>query len=506
MLAMNSKRSMAVKPFSGRKLLSSLFSKSAQLTLRRFFCLIFIILLAACGTVPLEQPSSSATPTSAPTSMSIPPAITFTPIVPITPIPTIAPLMPIFTFAPTPEVEPMPISTSTETFQLNNIRMAYIVKGNLYVQNGNNLPRQLSNSGEDHSPIFSTDGEKIAFHRGKTDNNDSIFSINADGSDEQKIIANDWLTTLGKGTKTGQLVFVPTTHQMLFNTDVCHGGLVLLSDCTVGLFSVDTDTGKITQLMPPALGGDFFGYGNFSISPDGKMMSVAHAGQIDLLTVDGKVIHHSIMKYTPSTPIELYPRVFWLFDSSGLIVALPAEAAYGGYPYSGDPAYTVWRYTFDGNVATQIPLNPTPTWVHADCNDVMSASPNGNWVIYFTKDYQVYMANLLDGSTQLYLPRMGCSQAIWSSDNSHFIYGGLGGPPVLGSIDAPPASIPSYFVGWIDARRYIYFPNTVPTTVNIQIPVGEIGGKTLTIYKSNVSILATDPYTDAATFVWLSGK
>jgi Tol biopolymer transport system component len=79
--------------------------------------------------------------------------------------------------------------------------MAYIVDGNLYVQDGNNSPKQLSNSGEDIYPMFSDDGENIVFYRGKIQNNNSIFSINADGSRKQEIITKDWLDTLGKGTK-----------------------------------------------------------------------------------------------------------------------------------------------------------------------------------------------------------------------------------------------------------------------------------------------------------------
>jgi hypothetical protein len=382
--------------------------------------------------------------------------------------------------------------------------MAYIVDGNLYVQDGSNSPKQLSNSGEDLSPIFSDDGQKIVFYRGQSkDNNNGIFSINADGSREQEVITNDWLTSLGTGTKTGQPVFVPNTHQMLFNTYLCSKDLSL--GCMVGLFLANTDADEIKEIMPPALGGDLYGYENFSISPDGKSMSVAHAGQIDILGIDGKVIHRSIMKYTRSTPLELYPRIFWLSDSSGLVVALFDETEFRGPIYSGYPAYTIWRYTFDGKVAIQIPLDPPPSWVHMDCNDVISVSPGGNWVVYFTNSYQLYSGNLVDGSTQLYLPYLYCLPTQWSSNNIHFVNGRHPEQPVLGSVDAPPVSIPGFFLGWIDAKRYIYFPDTsFPTKEDIQILVGEISGETLLTSQSNASVPAI--YLYSFTFTIMDGK
>ena len=465
---------------------------------------LVVLLVGGCGTLPLA-PAGNATATTAPTFTHVveTPTVlsTFTPLS----LPTLPEVSP-----PTvqPTKTPLPvslsISTSPEKFPLDNLPMTYIVDGNLYVQDGSNSPKRLSNSREDIYPVFfvSDDGKKIVFYHDKM-KDDDVFSINSDGSHEQELITKDWLTTLGTGTKTGQLVFVPNTHQMLFNTYLCPKDLS--SGCTVGLFLANTDTGEIKEIMPPDFGGDLLGYGNFSVSADGKFMSVAHAGQIDILNIDGKAVHPSVMKYTRSIPLELYPRVFWLSDSSGLIMALPDETDNRGAWYSGFPAYTVWRYTFDDNVATQIPLDPPPTWVSMECNDVMSVSPNGDWGVYFTEEYQVYRGNLVNGSTQLYLPHTDCSPAHWSSDSVHFIYGGLTGKPVLGSVDAPSGSIPVFFFGWIDSKRFIHIPySSYPIKENIQILVGEIGGKTLLTYESNVYVPDIYPY--SFTFTILDGR
>jgi hypothetical protein len=100
---------------------------------------------------------------------------------------------------------------------------------------------------------------------------------------------------------------------------------------------------------------------------------------------------------------------------------------------------------------------------------------------------------------------MYCLPARWSSDNIHFINGGNPDQTVLGTVNKPPASIPGYFLGWIDAKRFIYIPySSSPVQENIQILVGEIGGETLLTYKSDVFVPDIYPYT--FTFIILGGK
>ena len=59
----------------------------------------------------------------------------------------------------------------------------------------------------------------------------------------------------------------------------------------------------------------------------------------------------------------------------------------------------------------------------------------------------------------------------------------------LGSIDAPPSIPPGYFLGWIDAKRFIYFLDSAcKNNDDIQIFVGEIDGDIVLSYESNVFI------------------
>jgi hypothetical protein len=382
--------------------------------------------------------------------------------------------------------------------------MAYIVDGNLYIQNGSNLPKKLSDSGKDWYPIFSDDGEKVVFYRGEVwEFHNSIFSVNADGSQVQEIITTEWLDALGAGTKAGHLAFVPNTHQIVFNTYLCpEYDPASDSGCTVGLFLANSDTGKLKNIMTPALGGwlpiggDALWIRNFSISPDGKLLSIAHAGQIDIFEINGKIIHRSIMTYAHDMPFELYPRVYWFPDSSGLIAALPTETEYAGPLQGGDPDYTIWRYTFNGNIAAQILLDPPPTWIHmVESNDVISVSPNREWVIYFTEDYKLYKGNLLDGSTELLLPYGYFLRVQWNLDSTYFAGGGSPvDHPIFGSVDMPPGYPPRHFLGWIDAKRFIYILNSAESQANAQLLVGEFDGKIILSYESKVFIPSRAPY------------
>ncbi len=476
---------------------------TTKFTPHRYFWIIFVAVLVACGITPpaaetptTTMPVTTKTPTPLPAFTSPPPSI----------------VLPAFT--PIPSPAPIPVSTTTEIVPLDNLRMAYVVDGNLYVQDGSNPPKQLSNNSGDISPMFSDDGETVIFYRGKIHDNNSIFSINADGSHEQELISTEWLDTLGVGTKAGHLAFIPKTHQIIFNTYLCPEYDPLSdSGCTVGLFLADTDTGTIKEIMTPSLGGYLPWYGdspwlgNFNISPDGKLLAVAHAGQIDILNMDGKVTHQSIMKYTGDMPSELYPRMYWFSDLSGLIVALPAEVDYRGPGYSGDPTYTIWRDTFDRDVATQIPLTPPPLWMHMDSNDVLSISPNREWVVYFTNDCQLYKGNLLDGSTELLLPCGYFLPMLWSSNNIHFADRENPTGSILGSVNASLGYSPGYFVGWIDEKRFIYFLGTVyKNKEDIQIFIGEIGGETILSYESNVFVSNVAPFSYSFVFTVLKGK
>ena len=222
------------------------------------------------------------------------------------------------------------------------------------------------------------------------------------------------------------------------------------SPCASSLFLADTDTGVIKKL------GDF-GLSlqqdsinrNVAVSPDGKMVAVGTSGGVDIVTMDGKIIRHDILPYKPSTSDVLFPSVFWLPDSSGLIVAVPDTICYCG-PFDHLVASTTWRYTLASNLAVQIPFDPAPM------GDTFQVSPDGKWIVYGglgTGDSTVFLGNLANRQIKV------VGQAFqyyfsWSPDSQHFMTTNAGSS--LGAIDTSTLTpVCNSWSDWIDANHFL---------------------------------------------------
>lgn len=392
---------------------------------------------------------------------------TFTHATPVMPNP-----MPVDTTPMISQFTPLAILTATPlpptTSAMNGLRMAFIIDGNLYLQDDNNPPVQLTYSGEDRNPIFSDDGEKLVFYRGLVPHD--LYVINADGTQEKVLITGELLEFLGLGynkfTEIVSLAYVPGTHQVLFNTrqlsqaDIDQRDFNRLgSKDNCDLLSVNADTGEIKRLLPTGTADNFF------IAPNGNMIAIQAKGHIDVIGMDGQVVRQNLVTYTPTRPYELDPGVFWTEDSTELVVTLPIEAEYN---MDGPAMRSVWRYAVDGNAKVQVPLTPPPI------SDDYSISPDGNWILYTYYYYPgktdetvtpgLYLGNLRDTGTQLYSSETVVPS--WSPDSIHFAYGGL----FLGSIDGLPQPIgDGRLIGWGDATHYLYFFNEM-------IVIGEVDG------------------------------
>jgi len=191
--------------------------------------------------------------------------------------------------------------------------MAYVTNGNLYYQNGSKLPLQLTHSGEDQQPLaFSEDGKKVFFTRDVIPS--KIYSINVDGSQEQALVTNDLLLTFGsnsdKSTTPCYPVLVPHTPFLLFST--CYrpdpGEPTIIDN--YDLFLLDTDTNKTKRLLQKGEGGYFY------VSPNGTMLAIDRQNAIDILNMEGKLIHHNIATYPRSEPYVLWSKMYWLPNSS----------------------------------------------------------------------------------------------------------------------------------------------------------------------------------------------
>jgi hypothetical protein len=403
---------------------------------KQFFILLLALTLAAC------TPEFIPAPT-------------------MTPFPT-ATSAPTFTFATTPTSSLTPASltlliTSTPTLLPVSappigLHMAYIMGGNLYFQDGSNPAMQLTNSGEDWLPIFSDDGEKIVFMRGK-----EIHSINTDGSQEQVLVTNEILRAIDSSysVSTGflGLTAVSSTHLLLFSTQDFDGTL-----WHGDLFVVDTDTAEIKRLLLPEQGGDFY------VSPDGKSIAIDTTEQIDVIDIRGETIYRNLLTYISSEPIFLSPGIHWMPDLTGLVVILPVPTYYES---NEPPDYTVWHYALDGTPGKQVSLDPLPRGHY-----MAKVSPDGNWIIYNNyKQSAFYVGDLRTGHTELYESQLYVDYYdwSWSPDSKHFIYKAAG-KLYLGSMTESPVVIGSGgFLGWVDSNHYLYYEDKT-------IVYGEIGG------------------------------
>lgn len=418
-----------------------------KLVIRQCLWIVSITMMVACKTL-----STEATPVIAST---------------LTMTGTLAPTVP--PLSPTSAVVPV-TSTPTSSFPMSSapdeLRMAYVIEGNLYFHDGSNQPIQLTFGGEERSPVlFSESGDKIFFFRGKISY--ALYSISTDGSNEQVLATNNLLVSLSskydESTVPCDPVLVPHTSFLLFQT--CSHPDEFTTIRNDDLFIINTATGQVKSLFALGQGGTYY------VSPDGSMIAVDRLGYIDIVDINGKVLQPKLAKYTLSEPIPLAPQVFWKSDTSGLVIVLPTNTYYDTAP---DPRYQVWSYSLASRATTQIDLTSVPVGT-----DPIRVSPDGNWILYTNYDDGLfYLGDLRDGHTQ----SLGSLQAVfgyeWSADSTHFVYGVRqpGGRRIsLGSVNSTPGLIgKGDFIGWLDDSRYLY-------TTDRTILMGEIGGKTTLI-------------------------
>jgi hypothetical protein len=366
--------------------------------------------------------------------------------------------------SPTIPLTPTPVSQ----IRLDGYLLAYVKNGDLYFQDGNNAPVKLTHVGEKaFQPEISPDNQKILFYR----DNDGAHLINVDGTGEQKVIPDDWLKALEPGTVHLIAGFIPSTHRIFLTTYLCKREDSQQS-CMVKLFVINPDNSEIDKVSGfNLLYYEPSHYRNIEISPDGKLIAVGKIDGTDVFSIDGKIIRKNVLPYKPASNFS-YPSLFWLPDSSGLIMALP-DGLYNTQAYSGFVAHTVWRYEIKNNVATKIPLNPPLV------GDKFDISPDGKWGVYGALsgyDTEVYLGNLITGQVQIW-GEAAQAEFLWGPDSRHFIVTSAG--KVIGSVDKPGLKPVCYLSKWIDPS---HFTCIVDEKSGTWLRMAEIDGEMLKLY------------------------
>ena len=407
---------------------------------------------------------------------------------------TATPLPPTFT----------PTSTSLPFKALDGLRVAYIIDGNLYVQDSGKQAIQLTHTGLDSKPKFTDDGQKIIFERASESQKRQIYSINSDGNGERALVTSDLLLTLDLGydeiTESTSSVIVPGTHQILFGTQQLNFLKLRDTPSTPNndLLLADMDTGAIKQLLAIGQGG------NFLVSPNGKLVAVQAPDKMEVITTQGQIVYQTPFTYPEEDIYTVAIPMSWTQDSRELIVVppIPTSEIPGnrGFPL----LRTIWRYSLDENSGVEIRLDPPPVGYQG-----FKISPDGNWMAYSyqlgypasmswdpEKPVGIYLGNLHDGTSKLlYTPPVNdfavpSFYRSWSPDSKHFI---VEGTPrtYIGNVHEEMAPLsPGLFVGWIDSNHYLLNRGV------LELVLGEVGRQDLVIVmETPLDLTIYDPRT-----------
>ena len=375
--------------------------------------------------------------------------------------PTATPLPPTFT----PTSTPLPFKA------LDGLRVAYIIDGNLYVQDSGKQAIQLTHTGLDSKPKFTDDGQKIIFERASESPKRQIYNINADGSGERVLVTSDLLLTLDSEydeiTESTSPVIVPGTHQMLFSTQQLNSLKLRDTPSTPNgdLLLADMDTGTIKRLLSIGQGGDFL------VSPDGKMVAVQAPDKIEVITTQGQSVYQTPFTYPEEGIYGIAIPIAWTQGSRELFVVppIPVSEIPGnrGFPL----LRTIWRYSLDESSGVEIRLDPPPVGYQG-----FRISPDGNWIIYSYqlgypasvswdpgKPVGTYLGNLHDGTSKLlYTPETGIGGVPyfvfdWLPDSTRFILEDNGMQLYIGNFQGELSLLyrGGYF-NWIDNQRYFF--------------------------------------------------
>ncbi len=404
-----------------------------------------------------------------------------------TPLPTFTP--PPFIALPTSPDLPLVTVTPTQTplpavlpkFPLDGYVMLFKEDGDLYFQDGENTPVKLTHVGEPnykpyYPPRLSDDNQKVIFSQ----NDGNIYSINIDGTEEQVIIPSNWSDSLETGTRMGVLKFVPQTHFVFFEGLLCKEESSA-SLCSTTIFLVDADTGKTNKLADLGIALQNHAptiQDNIRFSPDGKMVAVGTMDGVKIFTLDGKIIRQNILPFKPSKSETPFPSLFWLPDSSGLIVALPdtiVEVGMWGYT----AAYTIWRYSLNDNSTVQIPFDPPIV------GKFFEVSPDGNWIAYYgglpESPYYLYLGNLANGKVRAFGNAMVQQELSWNPNSKYFILGW----EIRNATDNPPLFDHVLADSWIDANHFVRADSTAnnPIIKQDRTLIAEIKGNEISYYE-----------------------
>jgi hypothetical protein len=389
----------------------------------------------------------------------------------------------------TPEPSPTPYSTPAwcpvEYVTPNasgSLRVVYISQDNLWIWDEGGSAQQLTTSDDIHQVSLSDDGQIIAFTRNIDEYRQDLWAINADGSNEQRLVSADKLAELdgsqdALGFSPTGLQWEPGKHQLMFYTYPIFDGIWIFQPSTVWL--VDTDTGDISAAP--------YQDGHISYSPDGKQVAIYNIDGLSLANLDGSNLRKNALPgYHGIGEGESYyhPWPHWSPDSSSLLVALPDKDEY----YQNRATVSIWRLPVEGK--------PDIVGQWKAFSPSVSFSPDQRFIAYWpwpegaANLRELHLSSLDTNSGEpltdlVYIQGELLWNLDWSPDSLHFFIGLVGShgqsqlylghvcqrPVLLSEFDLPG----SFYPIWVDASRYLLAIGESTSDETLELRLEQIG-------------------------------
>lgn len=242
--------------------------------------------------------------------------------------------------APTSQASAQPY----QELSMQEYLLAYTNDGNVWTLSPDGATLQLTSRGDVVKLLLSDDRQMIVYIRQSAQ--PDLFEVRAvatDGSSDRQILSQETLDSLypldgALHFLTSQMEFIPGTHSLLFNTRATFDGPGLVKNDD--LYRLDVDTGELIQIIARERGGDF------TISPDGKMLALSQADSIALVSIDGDDLHTDLVTFQPVitySEYQYYPILVWAPDSTRFGVFIPSSD-----PLAEDSGGTVWILPMEG--------------------------------------------------------------------------------------------------------------------------------------------------------------
>ncbi|RJP55085.1 MAG: hypothetical protein C4583_01195 [Anaerolineaceae bacterium] len=340
--------------------------------------------------------------------------------------------------AATPEAVP---SATALPEPLGELKIAYILDGNIWFWSETTSARQLTSEGNTERLKISDDGAVIVYPRGQ-----SLWAVNADGSLPRLLVdvpayANPILPERGAGLTLflSHFDFQPNTHWVYFAT-AWGGEKPIIQSRDLHRVNADAPT---PQMLLDRDGG------TVTFSTDGNLLALASLTSIKVVHADGSGLATALSYPVISTMVDYIPQVVWLSDGTGFYTAIPNDD--GGKS----------KYLFvsaGGNFSAQLAEYE---------GSILVISPDGLKVAYVKRTANTDELHIIEASTTDTIIASYEDAPIlvpwgWSPDSKRVVFSNA--HPMLlltAGVGIPPSplteAISPYSLRWVDAEHFIFF-------------------------------------------------